>query len=78
MGSFKCFYAAILDWIGYEDGRKQAIEDVKNCHEQNNAKPPAHHMALYKRGWLDGYGDVTGMASNDNGTYGLNNCKKYY
>ncbi|MGB6593491.1 MAG: hypothetical protein WBE68_18470 [Candidatus Nitrosopolaris sp.] len=47
------------------------------CHEEKHPKMPGHHTSAYEEGWMMAYSDVTGEASNDNGTYG-NNCKKHH
>ncbi len=63
-------------WAGYAAGGKYAESLIKMCHEEANPKIP-ENSPTWQKGWIEGYGDTTGSASNYNGSYG-NGCQKYY
>jgi hypothetical protein len=67
----------IIPYNMNEDGRKQTIADIKNCHEQSNVKSEEHHTKQYKQGCQDGYNAFTVRTFQDNEGYG-NECHKYY
>jgi hypothetical protein len=77
-GYHMAYHYNIPYWAGYTVGMNFADHLIDICHEEDNAKIAGHHTAQYKSGWLDGYEDATGAASNDDGSYGAKGCKKYY
>ncbi|MGA8082436.1 MAG: hypothetical protein WB988_11275 [Candidatus Nitrosopolaris sp.] len=65
-------------WAGVKAGNKYADHVIDTCTQKNhpNFGFLEHHIAQYKKGFLDGYGNSVAAASNANGMYGPKGCHR--